>query len=143
MYWTRLCSLKEDTWAKQALLECMSANSPHSGAWNSKYRQEIQAMYVECDIGFILKDGRSPKANVEIAVNYFTQQKMSSCIAAQREHSLKYFPEYPDNMGKQKYINFSESSSILSKFRMGHANLGNRDSPAILICPSLQTMKGT
>ena len=54
----------------------------------------------------------------------------------QRNHSLKYFPSYPSGMGRQSYINYSEESSTISKFRLGNAELGNKDNPPILICPS-------
>ena len=37
-FWTRLCSLKEENWARKALEDCMSARHPTSGAWHSKYR---------------------------------------------------------------------------------------------------------
>ena len=116
----------------------MSAQHPHSGAWNSKYRHEIQNINIKCNVGFVLKDGHSPKKNVELAVDKYSHQKMSSGLAEHRAHSLRYFPDYPDDMGRQKYINFSDSSSTLTKFRLGNANLGDKETPAILICPSCQ-----
>ncbi len=135
-YWVRLSGLNDDTWAKSALLECMSAQHPHSGAWRSAYRQEIQDIHMECKIGNILKDGQTPKNNVKMAVERYTKDKSTALLTEHRLHSLKYLPEYPDGMGRQKYIECSETSSTLAKFRLGNTNIGNRESPRILIFPS-------
>ena len=94
-------------------------------------------MHTKCQVGYILKDGHTPKKNVELAVDKFFQLEMSSMLTEHRKHSLKYLPEYPEGMGRQKYITLSESSSILTKFRLGNANLGNKDSPAIIISYAL------
>ena len=61
---------------------------------------------------------------------------MATILTDHRKHSSKYLPEYPEGMGRQKYINLSEPSSILAKFRLGNAKLGNKETPAILICPA-------
>ena len=135
-YWARLSGLSDDTWAKQALLECMSAQYPCTGAWRSAYRQEIQDTHTECKIGNILKDGHTPKYNVKRAVEQHFKDKTMAQLSEHRLHSLKYLPDYPDGMGRQGYIERSESSTTLAKFRLGNANLGNRETPPILICPS-------
>ena len=70
------------------------------------------------------------------AISKFSHQTEISKIKTQREHSLKYFPDYPSGMGRQEYINYSEESSTISKFRLGNADLGNRESPPIIICPA-------
>ena len=71
-----------------------------------------------------------------MAVEKYTKDKSSALLREHRLHSLKYFPEYPDGMGRQKYIECSETSSTLAKFRLGNTNIGNRGSPRILICPA-------
>ena len=131
-----MCSLDEENWARKAFEDCLSATYPTSGAWSSKYRKEIQQLHQKCQVGFILKDGLTPKKNVELSVDKFFYQEMATTLTAHRKHSLKYLPEYPDGMGRQRYINLSDSSSVLSKFRLGNANLGNKESPPILICPA-------
>ena len=135
VYWTGLCSLEEENWARKAFEDCLSAKYPISGSWHSKYRQEIQQLHLKCHVGFILKDGHTPKKNVELSVDKFFKQEMATTLTDHRNHSLKYLPEYPEGMGRQRYITLSESSSVLTKFRLGNANLGNKESPAILVCP--------
>ena len=136
VYWTRLCSLEEENWARKAVEDCLSAKHPTSGAWHSKYRKEIQQLHLKCQVGFILKDGYTPKKNVELSVDRYFQQEMTSTLTDHRNHSLKYLPEYPEGVGRQRYITLTESSSVLAKFRLGNANLGNKESPPILICPA-------
>ena len=136
LYWSRLYSLDNELWAKKALLESMAAKHPHGGAWRSDYRKETETFFSTCKIGNLLKDDRSPEANIRLAVDRYERETMAENMRNQRSHSLKYLPEYPDGMGRQKYINHSESSSALAKFRLGNANLGNRETPRILICPS-------
>ena len=43
---------------------------------------------------------------------------------------------YPVSKYRQSYINGSEEASIITKFRLGHANLGNRTNTPVLLCPS-------
>ena len=99
-FWTRLCSLKEENWARKALEDCMSARHPTSGAWHSKYRNEILQLHTKYQVGFILKDGHTPKKNVVQSVEKFWQQEMASMLADHRKHSLKYLPDYPEGMGR-------------------------------------------
>ena len=82
----------------------MSAKHPSFGALNSKYRNEILHLHTNCQVGYILKDGHTPKKNVELAVDKFFQLEMSSTLTEYRKHSLKYLPVYPEGMGRQKYI---------------------------------------
>ena len=117
--------MPDATWAKKALDECSS------GAWTSKYKIEIQALLGKCHI-----DPSMRPSEITKAMSKFSQQTEISKIKTQRDHSLKYFPSYPSGMGRQEYINFSEESSTISKFRLGNADLGNRDSPPIIICPA-------
>ena len=135
-FWTRLCSLKEESWARKALDECKSVNLPTSGAWYSKYRHETLQLHTKYQVGFILKDGHTPKKTVERSVDKFVQQEMTSMLTNHRKHSLKYLPEYPEGMGRQRYVTSSDPSAVLAKFRLGNANLGNRETPAVLICPA-------
>ena len=125
LYWSCLHKMPEITWAKKSLDKCFS------GAWTSKYKIEIQALLGKCHIDPSLKPNK-----VIDAISKFSRQTEISKIKTQRDHSLKYFPNYPSGMGKQEYINYSEESSTISKFRFGNAELGNRDSPPILICPA-------
>jgi len=125
LYWCRLHKLPEATWARKALEECFS------DAWTSKYKTEIQAFLGKCPI-----DPSFKPSQVRNAVSKFSHQNEIQIIKMQRDHSLKYFPDYPSGMGRQSYINYSEESSIISKFRLENAELGNRDHPPILICPS-------
>ena len=72
------------------------------------------------------------------AVDKYSKDKSIKTLKEHRSHSLKYLPEYPDKMGRQKYLGNSVYSSTLAKFRLGNANLGNKESPAILVCPCCQ-----
>ena len=125
LYWCRLHKMPDATWAKKALDECSS------GAWTSKYKIEIQALLEKCHI-----DPSMRPREVTNAISKFSHQTEISKIKTQREHSLKYFPDYPSGMGRQEYINYSEESSTISKFRLGNADLGNRDSQPVIICPA-------
>lgn len=87
-------------------------------------------------MGNVLKDNKTPKHNVKQAVDQHFKQKTAAILKEHRMHSLKYLPEYPDTMGRQKYLDHSVSSFTLAKFRLGDANLGNKESPPIRICPS-------
>ena len=51
-------------------------------------------------------------------------------------HSLRCLPDYPVGSARQAYVDFSEASKTLAKFRLGDAGLGNRSSPPITICPA-------
>ena len=82
----------------------MSAQHPLSGAWRSTYRQEIQDIFIECKVGNVLKNNKSPKYNVTKAVDEYTKEKANATLKEHRSHSLKYLPEYPDQMGRQKYL---------------------------------------
>ena len=66
VYWTRLCSLDEENWARKAFEDCMVAKYPILGAWHSKYRQETQQLHCKYQVGFILKDGHTPKKNYQL-----------------------------------------------------------------------------
>ena len=90
-------------------------------------------MHTKCQVGYILKDGHTPKKNVELAADKFFQLEMSSTLTEYRKHSLKYLPVYPEGMGRH----FVLVLTILTKFRLENAKLGNKDSPAIIISYAL------
>ena len=125
LFWSRLNNMPEATWARKALDECFS------NAWTSKYQSEIQALLEKCPI-----DPFSKPNKVIEAISTFSHRTEIAKIKEQRDHSLKYFPNYPSGMGRQAYISYTEESSTISKFRLGNADLGNRDNPPILICPA-------
>ena len=135
LFWARLAGLKEDTWANKALLECMGATHPHKGAWRSSFREEMQGIFFESQVGNVLRDNRKPEANIRIAMDNLERSNKSKLLKEHRKHSLKYFPDYPDGMGRQKYLDRTDDSSTLAKFRLGNAGLGNRNNPPVLICP--------
>ena len=135
LFWARLAGLQEDTWANRALLECMSACHPHEGAWRSSFREEIQNIFIECKVGNVLKDNRKPETNIRLAVDTLERTTCNKLLQEHRKHSLKYFPQYPNGMGRQNYLDSTENSSILANFRLGNAGLGNKNSPPALICP--------
>ena len=64
LYWTHLCLLGNANWANKALQECSSA-LPHGGRWTSSYRQEINDHLLSFNITDILKDNKTPKANIK------------------------------------------------------------------------------
>ena len=125
LFWCRLNKMPEETWARKALDECFL------NAWTSKYKTEIQALLGKC-----LIDPSSKPNKVVKAISKFTHRTEIAKIIGQRGHSLKYFPHYPTGMGRQEYISYNEESSTISKFRLGNADLGNRDNPPILECPA-------
>ena len=125
LYWCRLNKMQEETWARKALDECFS------NAWTSKYKTEIQTLLSKCPI-----DPSSKPNRVIEAISNFSHRTEIAKIKEQRAHSLKYFPDYPSGMGRQAYISYNEESSTISKFRLGNADLGNRDNPPILVCPA-------
>ena len=134
-YFCRLQSLPDESWAKKAWYDSMSANSPTSGAWNSKYRKDLQQIFDKCEFPFDLEDKTTWKV-MEKEFESFSHRDIASKIKSHRSHSLRYLPEYPISKYRQSYINGSEEASIITKFRLGHANLGNRTNPPILICPN-------
>ena len=135
LFWARLAGLKEDTWTSKALKECMSACYPHEGAWKSSFRQETQEIFIESKIGNVLKDNRKPEANIRLAMDKLEKTTTINLLKEHRKRSLKYFPDYPDGMGRQKYLDRTDESSTLAKYRLGNAGLGNRNNPPVLICP--------
>ena len=137
LFWARLAKLNENTWANKALREYMSAQK--SGGWKSDYRMEIQKLHTECRIGNILKNGQTPENTIKQAIKQHDRTKLEATLTQHRSHSLKYFPNYPDGMGRQKYIKNTEASSTLAKFRLGDTDLGNRLNPPVLICPACKT----
>ena len=134
-YWNRLQNLPQESWASKAFHDCLSANSPSEGAWHSKYRDELQKIHDKWGIPFNTGNNESWKT-VEKALEESFHKNIAAKLKEHREHSLKYLPEYPISKYRQGYINGSKEASVLTKFRLGHANLGNRDDPKILICPS-------
>ena len=125
LFWCRLNKMPEETWARKALDEFFL------NAWTSKYKTEIQALLGKC-----LIDPSSKPNKVVKAISEFTHRTEIAKIIDQRGHSLKYFPHYPIGMERQAYISYNEESSTISKFRLGNADLGNRDNPPILVCPA-------
>ena len=134
-YWVRLCSLPEQSWAKKAWMECSAAINETKGAWKSDYREEIKNIHDLVKVGHIMKDNMSPTRNVVKAVALYTEDQMESELSLHKQHSLRYLPDFPTT-GIQAYLDGSDSSITLTKFRMGNARLGNRDNPRILICPA-------
>ena len=116
----------------------MEARHPYEGAWRSSFREEIQSIFIESKVGNVLKDGKKPEVNIKLAMDKLEKDKMINLLKEHRKHSLKYFPEYPDGMGRQKYLDRTDDSSTLAKFRLGNAGLGNRDNPPVLTCPGCQ-----
>ena len=57
-------------------------------------------------------------------------------LSRQRQHSLRYLPRYAATGQRQGYLDYPEGSSTLASFRLGNANLGNRENPKIINCPA-------
>ena len=79
---------------------------------------------------------KHPKKNIAAKVLHFENLTIHKKIEEQRNHSLQCLPDYPIGHQRHEYIDLSEASKTLAKFRLGNANLGNRDNPPVKICPA-------
>ena len=134
-YWVRLAELPEESWTKKAFLECLEAKDATKNGWKSNYTDEIFKIHSKCKVGNIVGNDRSPLQNVVKAVENYTEDILASELSQHRMHSLKYLPDHP-SVGVQNYLDGSDASITLTKFRMGNARLGNRSTPQIKICPT-------
>ena len=82
-----------------------------------------------------MKNNKPPLHNAIKAVEDYTVNLLESELSQHRLHSLKYLPDFP-SVGIQEYLDGSEASITLTKFRMGNAGLGNRSTPRVLVCPN-------
>ena len=121
--------------ALTAFLESLEAKDATKNGWKSNYREEILKIHSKCKVGNIMGNDRSPLQNVVKAVENYTEDILASELSQHRMHSLKYLPDHP-SVGVQNYLDGSDASITLTKFRMGNARLGNRSTPQIKVCPT-------
>ena len=124
-------------------MECMSATGMMKGHWKSAYSVEISNALQKCKIESALVHDKSAVKHIKQSIELYEMGKISDVITEQRKHSLRCFPAYPCGMGRQSYLTNSEASSTLSQFRLGNAELGNRDSPPVTICPACKNGQNT
>ena len=121
----------------------MSATGMMKGQWKSAYSGEITNALQKCKIESDLVHDKSALKKIKQSIEMYEMGKVSDVITEQRKHSLRYFPAYPHGMGRQPYLTNSEASSTLTQFRFGNAELGNRDSPPVTICPACKNGQNT
>ena len=129
-YWARLCALPVTNWTHRALMEQMQ------GAWNSAFRKEILEMQAAFHISYTDIGDQKVKKRIAHKVQSMENKTIHQAIMDKKAHSLCCLPAYPMGSARQAYIDFSDESKTLAKFRLGDAGLGNRTNPAIQICPA-------
>ena len=131
-YWERLASLKKENWANMAFRECDKAKGKTNGdAWLSHWRKEILAILEECEMwdpfGYHVNKRKSIRKGVD-------EWEKKRTEIAMKGSSLNGLPTYKKTRRMQTYIDYTEASIAIAKFRLGDARLGNRETPAIKDC---------
>ena len=132
LYWERLASLDTENWAHLAFKDCHNSKGKINGdLWLSSWRKEIQEIFVECKIVDAFKYHISRKKSIKKVIEEWELKQLAEAC---KGSSLRGMPEYEKTNKMQSYVDHSEASMTIAKFRLGDARLGNRSTPVIKDC---------
>jgi hypothetical protein len=74
--------------------------------------------------------------------NFHSNKLSTETFAVQRAYSLRAFPDYKNQGKSQEYLLHMIKRSIITRFRLGDAGLGNRSANSIMeYCAIQETIR--